>query len=51
MVVSLSANVRNRRKRRDTRTDREGPQSGRVGMWRGGVRSTMSVAAPFVWVP
>ena len=22
---------------------------GRVGMWRGGVRSTMSVAAPFVW--
>src|ERR1700730_1330477 len=23
--------------------------SGRVGMWRGGVRSTMSVAAPFVW--
>jgi hypothetical protein len=27
MVVSLSANVRNRRKRRDTRTDREGPQS------------------------
>src|SRR3984893_18464756 len=21
----------------------------RVGMWRGGVRSTMSVAAPFVW--
>ena len=25
------------------------PHSGRVGMWRGGVRSTMSVAAPFVW--
>src|ERR1700738_1811655 len=24
-------------------------QTGRVGMWRGGVRSTMSVAAPFVW--
>jgi hypothetical protein len=23
---------------------------GRVGMWRGGVRSTMSVAAPFVWM-
>jgi hypothetical protein len=23
--------------------------TGRVGMWRGGVRSTMSVAAPFVW--
>src|SRR6478672_7702021 len=22
---------------------------GRVGMWRGGLRSTMSVAAPFVW--
>ena len=22
---------------------------GRVGMWRGGVRSTVSVAAPFVW--
>jgi len=22
---------------------------GSVGMWRGGVRSTMSVAAPFVW--
>src|ERR1700730_18248627 len=25
------------------------PKTGRVGMWRGGVRSTMSVAAPFVW--
>jgi hypothetical protein len=24
-------------------------QLGRVGMWRGSVRSTMSVAAPFVW--
>src|ERR1700736_1540091 len=24
-------------------------EKGRVGMWRGGVRSTMSVAAPFVW--
>src|SRR6266478_3378384 len=24
-------------------------EDGRVGMWRGGVRSTMSVAAPFVW--
>src|SRR3954463_2171770 len=23
--------------------------TGRVGMWRGGVRATMSVAAPFVW--
>src|SRR5208282_6796464 len=23
--------------------------SGRVGMWRGGVRSSMSVSAPFVW--
>ena len=23
--------------------------TGRVGMWRGGGRSTMSVAAPFVW--
>jgi hypothetical protein len=22
---------------------------GRVGMWRGGVRSSMSVSAPFVW--
>src|SRR6476660_8276142 len=33
---------------------RDNPQGlqadqGRVGMWRGGVRSTMSVAAPFVW--
>src|SRR3984893_16660979 len=26
-----------------------GAGHGRVGMWRGGVRSTMSVAAPFVW--
>src|SRR3954468_7392740 len=24
-------------------------EMGRVGMWRGGVRSTISVAAPFVW--
>src|SRR5690349_6603529 len=24
-------------------------EKGRVGMWRGGVRSTISVAAPFVW--
>src|ERR1700730_10249361 len=32
--------------------DLDGPRmaaEGRVGMWRGGVRSTMSVAAPFVW--
>src|ERR1700730_565863 len=28
---------------------RWGAELGRVGMWRGGVRSPMSVAAPFVW--
>ena len=28
---------------------RETPDRGRVWMWRGGVRLTMSVAAPFVW--
>jgi hypothetical protein len=28
---------------------RETPDRGRVGMWRGGARLTMSVAAPFVW--
>jgi hypothetical protein len=31
MAVSLSANVRNRRKGRDNRTDREGPQTAHVG--------------------
>src|SRR6202035_2049802 len=30
-------------------SQRRPPAMGRVGMWRGGVRSTMSVAAPFVW--
>ena len=31
MAVSLSANVRNRRKGRDNHTDREGPQTTRLG--------------------
>src|SRR5580704_13271821 len=34
MAVSLSANVRNRRRRRDNHTDREGPQSTRSGRTR-----------------
>ena len=38
-----------KRLKRPCRGDRGTAQSGRVGMWRGGVRSTMSVAAPFVW--
>jgi len=35
----------------ETPTDAARPKGryGRVGMWRGGVRLTMSVAAPFVW--
>ena len=33
----------------DLRTIKDGPQSGRVEMWRSGCRPNISVAAPFVW--
>jgi hypothetical protein len=35
MAVSLSANVRNRRKGRDNHTDREGPQTTHLPTFRG----------------